>query len=118
MQKRLDLAVAKGCDAVDPDNVDGYANDSGFPLTASHQLSHNRFLASEAHERGLAIGLKNDLDQIPKLVASFDFQINDQCFAYDECELCCRSSKPANRSSRSNTAAPFAPAASAPRRTH
>ena len=87
MQKRLDLAVTKGCDAVDPDNVDGYANDTGFPLTASHQLNYNKFLASEAHKRGLAIGLKNDLDQIPKLAASFDFQINEHCFAFDECDL-------------------------------
>ncbi len=87
MQKRLDLAVTKGCDAVDPDNVDGYTNESGFPLTASHPLSYNKFLASEAHKRGLAIGLKNDLDQVSKLVASFDFETNEQCFAYDECDL-------------------------------
>jgi hypothetical protein len=44
-------------------------------------------MASEAHKRGLAIGLKNDLDQVSKLVASFDFQINEQCFQYDECDL-------------------------------
>jgi hypothetical protein len=87
MKKRLDLAVTKGCDAVDPDNVDGYTNESGFPLTASHQLTYNKYLASEAHKRGLAIGLKNDLDQVSKLVGSFDFQINEQCFEYDECDL-------------------------------
>lgn len=87
MQKRLDLAVTKECDAVDPDNVDGYTNHTGFPLTASHQLSYNRFLASEAHKRGLAIGLKNDLEQVASLAGTFDFQINEQCFQYDECDL-------------------------------
>ncbi len=84
---RLDLAVAKRCDGVDPDNVDGYANDSGLPLTAATQLDYNRFLAREAHARGLAVGLKNDLDQIPDLVGDFDWAINEQCAEYTECDL-------------------------------
>lgn len=86
MRDRLDLARTKGCDAVDPDNVDGYTQRSGFPLTARHQLTYNRFLAAEAHARGLAVGLKNDVEQIPSLVAHFDFAVNEECFKYDECE--------------------------------
>ncbi len=86
MEARLDLAAAKGCDGVEPDNVDGYANDSGFPLSGNDQLAYNRFLASAAHERGLLIGLKNDLDQISELVAAFDFAVNEECYEYDECE--------------------------------
>ena len=43
--ERLDLAAAKGCDAVDPDNVDGYANPTGFDLTGDDQLAFNRWLA-------------------------------------------------------------------------
>ncbi len=86
MGARLDLAATKNCDAVDPDNVDGYANPSGFPLTAQDQLNYNRWLAAEAHKRGLAIGLKNDLDQIGDLVGDFDFSVNEQCFQYDECD--------------------------------
>ena len=85
MLRRLDLAVTKGCDGVEPDNMDGYANDSGFPLTAEDQLTFNRFIANEAHRRGLAVGLKNDLDQIPELVEYFDFAVNEQCFEFDEC---------------------------------
>ena len=53
MEARLDLAVQKGCDGVEPDNMDGYDNDSGFDLTASDQLDFNRTIANEAHERGL-----------------------------------------------------------------
>jgi hypothetical protein len=87
MTQRLDLAVQKGCDGVEPDNVDGFANDSGFDLSAADQLAYNRLLASEAHTRGLAIGLKNDLDQIVELVDDFDFAVNEQCFQYDECDL-------------------------------
>jgi cysteinyl-tRNA synthetase, unknown class len=85
MKARLDLAVQKGCDGVEPDNVDGYINDSGFPLTAEDQLTFNRSLAEEAHSRNLSIGLKNDLDQIDVLVDYFDFSVNEQCFEFDEC---------------------------------
>ena len=86
MKNRLDLAVEKGCDGVEPDNVDGYLNDNGFDLTYQDQLIYNKWLAEEAHKRGLAIGLKNDLEQIPELVNYFDFALNEQCFEYDECE--------------------------------
>ena len=87
MRARLDLAREKGCDGVEPDNMDGYANDPGFPLGAADQLDYNRFIAAEAHRRGLAVGLKNDLDQIGALVDLFDFSVNEQCFQYDECDL-------------------------------
>lgn len=86
MKKRMDMAVQKGCDGVEPDNVDGYSNDTGFSLSGADQLSFNRFLAQEAHARGLAVGLKNDLEQVGQLVSSFDFAVNEQCFQYDECD--------------------------------
>lgn len=85
MTERMKLAVSKGCDAVDPDNVDGYANKTGFPLTASHQLTYNKALANKAHSLGLMIGLKNDVDQINKLQYKFDFAVNEECFEYNEC---------------------------------
>ncbi len=86
LQARLDLAVKKGCDGVEPDNVDGYSNETGFPLTAEQQLAFNRFLSQEAHKRGLSIGLKNDLDQIEALEPLFDFALNEQCHRYHECD--------------------------------
>jgi hypothetical protein len=86
MLARLDMAAARGCDGVEPDNVDGYTNNPGFPLTAADQLDYARFIANEAHQRGLSVGLKNDLDQIPELVDYFDFAVNEQCHEYDECE--------------------------------
>lgn len=76
----------KGFDAVEPDNMDGYQNKSGFPLTADDQLKYNRLIAKLAHDRGLSVGLKNDLDQVPELVGEFDFAVNEQCMQYDECE--------------------------------
>jgi len=86
MRARLDLAVAKGCDGVEPDNVDGYANTTGFALTAADQLAYNRWLADEAHARSLSIGLKNDLDQVVELEPWFDWALNEQCAQYAECE--------------------------------
>ncbi len=85
MRARLDLAITKHCDGVEPDNVDGYANNSGFPLTTATQLDYNRFLAAEAHARGLSVGLKNDLDQVVDLVANFDWALNEECYQYTEC---------------------------------
>ena len=85
-RKRLDLAVQRGCDGVEPDNVDGYVNASGFPLTAAEQLQFNRFLADEAHSRGLSVGLKNDVDQLRTLEPWFDWALNEECVAYDECQ--------------------------------
>lgn len=83
--KRFDLCRSKGFDAVEPDNVDGYQNDTGFPLTAAEQLAFDRMVAGLAHARGLAVGLKNDLDQIPQLLPDFDFAVDEQCAQYREC---------------------------------
>lgn len=86
LEARLELARQKGCDGVEPDNVDGYANKTGFPLDADDQIVFNTWLAQEAHARGLSIGLKNDLDQIEALLTHFDWALNEQCFEYNECE--------------------------------
>ena len=87
MTARLDLAAGKGCDGVEPDNVDGYANDNGLGLTAADQLDYDAFLADEAHARGLSVGLKNDLDQVGDLEPLFDWALNEECLSYDECDL-------------------------------
>lgn len=85
MKARLDLAQQKGCDAVEPDNVDGYDNNTGFNLSYDDQIDYNIFLANEAHARGMSIGLKNDLYQVHELVDYFDFAINEQCFEFSVC---------------------------------
>ncbi len=87
MAARLDLAVQKGCDGVEPDNVDGYTNESGFPLTYTDQITYNSWLADQAHRRGLSVGLKNDLDQVGDLLSQFDWALNEECNTYNECDL-------------------------------
>lgn len=85
--ERLDLCRAKGFDAVEFDNVDGYSNRTGFRLNADDQLAFDRWLAARAHEHGLAAGLKNTLGLATELEPDFDFAILEQCFQYDECVL-------------------------------
>jgi hypothetical protein len=87
MRARLDTCRAKGFDGVDPDNVDGYTNETGFPLTAADQLRFNKWLAAEAHRRGLSIALKNDGDQAAALAPYFDAAVVEQCVQYGECSL-------------------------------
>lgn len=79
MKARLDLCKSKGFDAVEPDNIDGYTNKTGFPLTAADQLRYNKWLAQEAHARGLSIGLKNDNDQAKELEPYFDWALTEDC---------------------------------------
>ena len=86
MEARLDLAVSKGCHGVEPDNIDGYTNSTGFPLTGADQITYNKWLAEKAHARNLSIGLKNDVDQVVALEPYFDWALNEQCFQYAECD--------------------------------
>ena len=85
MERRFDMCRDKGFDAVEPDLVEGYADDTGFPLTAADQLRYNRMIARIAHERGMSVGLKNDLAQIPQLLSDFDFAVDEECAQYGEC---------------------------------
>ncbi len=87
MEARMDLAVEKGCDGVEPDNVDGYSNNNGFEINYGDQIEYNKWLAEQAHSRNLSIALKNDLEQVSELEPFFDFAVNEQCFEYEECEL-------------------------------
>ena len=77
MGARMDSCQDKGFDGIEPDNVDGFLNDTGFPLTYEDQLRYNIWLAQAAHDRGLSIGLKNDMDQIPDLISHFDSALNE-----------------------------------------
>jgi hypothetical protein len=86
MLARLDLCKAKGFDAVEPDNMEIYTNDTGFPLTYADQLKYALWLADEAHQRGLAIGQKNASDQVADLVDVYDFAITEDYFFYNAAE--------------------------------
>jgi hypothetical protein len=98
LASRLDACKAKGFDGVEFDNVDAYANASGFRISPLDQLRYNTWLANHAHRRGLAAVLKNDLDQARALLPYFDAILVEQCLALHECakvEPFTRAGKPA-----------------------
>lgn len=85
MQARFDMCKSKGFDAVEPDNIEGYANASGFPLTAADQQVYNTWVASLAHERGMSIALKNDSAQVGELQPLYDFALTEDCWQQGWC---------------------------------
>ncbi|CZR57912.1 related to endo alpha-1,4 polygalactosaminidase precusor [Phialocephala subalpina] len=87
MAKRIEMAVSKGCDAVDPDNVDGYANANGIDIQEADAVDYLNFLASNAHSRGIAIGLKNAGGLINSVLPVMQFAVNEQCEQFNECSV-------------------------------
>ncbi len=85
MTARFQMCKEKGFDAVEPDNIEGYANKTGFPLTAAEQLRYNEWVADEVHSLGMAVVQKNDGEQTPELLAYFDGALSEQCNQYREC---------------------------------
>jgi hypothetical protein len=87
MSARLDMAKDKGCDGVDPDNIDAYGNENGLGLTEADSIDYLTFLASESHSRGMAIGLKNGGDIIGSVIDKMQWSVNEQCAEYNECDV-------------------------------
>jgi hypothetical protein len=86
MAHRLDLCKSKGFDGVDPDNLDGYQNRTGFPISYREQLTYDTWVARAAHDRGLTADQKGDNSQVKDLVKVFDFAVVEQCFAQGWCD--------------------------------
>ena len=85
LQARLDRCRDAGFDGVEPDNVDAFTNDTGFDISAADQERFLRWLADEAHARGLAIGLKNVPELLPAVGAAFDFAVTEDCYVDGWC---------------------------------
>lgn len=85
LEARIAMCARKGFDAVEPDNLAGFENRTGFAISAAAQLRFNRWIATQVHRRGLEVALKNDPLQVRQLLASFDFAIVESCFEFDEC---------------------------------
>ncbi len=84
-----------GFDGIEFDVVDGWENNTGLTISASTQLEYNAKLANIAHQNGLTVALKNDVDQIASplnppangdLEPYFDYAINEQCQQFRECD--------------------------------
>jgi hypothetical protein len=87
MEARFKLCKEKGFDGIEADNVDGWQNSTGFPITAAEQLTYDEWLANTAHSLGLSIALKSDTQQIPELEPYYDYSVDEECVEYSECSL-------------------------------
>ena len=85
MKARIQACKDKGFDAVEPDEMTGWSNNSGFPLTYADQLAYNKAVAGWAHEIGLSVGMKGDLEQAHDLATYFDWYLVEECYQYSEC---------------------------------
>lgn len=93
LRARFDRAMNMGCDGVEPDNMDVYDETahepSGFPLSYEDQIFFNLWIADEVHQRGMVVGLKNNINQAgdPRIVEAFDFVVSEECVQYGECSF-------------------------------
>jgi hypothetical protein len=85
LRARIAMCARKGFDAVEPDNIAGWENRTGFAISRADQLRFNRWIARQVHARGMAVALKNDGRQARQLVGLFDFAVVEECFQYEEC---------------------------------
>jgi hypothetical protein len=85
MRARFQMCRRKGFDAIEPDNIDGFENHTGFRISAREQLVYDRWLARTAHRLGLAVFEKNDPEQARRLEPYFDGVLDEQCNQYQEC---------------------------------
>jgi hypothetical protein len=82
MRARFDLCKMAGFDAIEPDNIEIHDNDTGFDISYDDQIVYARWLAEEAHSRGLAIGIKNAPDMVADSLEFYDFAITEDAFEY------------------------------------
>ena len=112
MKKRIEMAWAKGCKGIDPDNVDGFeldlpqssqrevagrnadagaATGTGFNLTQKDAVAYVRWLCGDANQVSggkMLCGLKNAPELIPQVLdgaGGVDFAVVEECVRYGSC---------------------------------
>jgi hypothetical protein len=82
---RLQMCASKGFDGVEVDNIDGWNNPSGFPLTPQDAEAWLAAIANKAHALNMFVLWKNE----PYLASFgrryFDGALSEQCYAFHEC---------------------------------
>ncbi|HVU03283.1 MAG TPA: endo alpha-1,4 polygalactosaminidase [Polyangiaceae bacterium] len=85
MSARFDVCKQKGFDGLEPDNMDVFEADSGFPLTKADGLDYANWLAEEAHSRGMAVFQKNTASLATSLFDLYDGAITEDCYDQGWC---------------------------------
>jgi uncharacterized protein (TIGR01370 family) len=113
MAKRFDVCKQKGFDGVEPDNMDVFGNNSGFPLTEQDGIEYARWMATEVHARGMSIGQKNASEITSQVHPSFDWALTEDCYDQDWCadvQVYASNGKPVFMSEYTDTGVDFAAA--------
>jgi glycosyl hydrolase family 114 len=91
MAQRIAGCKAEGQDAIEPDDLDGYTNQSnsgaaggGWGLTQQDAAGYEQWLAYTAHSNGLAVFQKNDGANTSVDEPYFDGMIIEECNHYDD----------------------------------
>ena len=79
MTARFKRCADLGFEAVEPDNIDVYTNDSGFAISEKDAVAYILALAEVAHGLGMHIGQKNAPELTAKLVGALDLVITEDC---------------------------------------
>lgn len=85
MTARIQMCHDKGFDGVEFDNIDGWQNRTGFPLTSQDSVNYDRWLAQTAHAFNLNVAMKSDTEQVAQLEPYFDWNLDEECAVYSEC---------------------------------
>ena len=92
LNKRFQMCKDKGFDAVEPDNLDNW-NANRSILTEQDQVDFDGWVADAVHALGISVALKNCPELVTKvdrtgqrLVDKFDFELDEQCQEYSECD--------------------------------
>ena len=65
--------------------LDGYSNDNGLGLTQADATAFQKKMATEAHQYGMAIGLKNAEEILPDVKGDIEFAVNEECTKTGRC---------------------------------
>jgi hypothetical protein len=90
MKARFEMCKAKGFDAVEPDEIEVWAESAKHQgikpaVTKAQQLAYNEWIAETVHSLGMAVLQKNDGAQTSEEDSYFDGALTEQCNQYSEC---------------------------------
>ncbi|AMQ01847.1 hypothetical protein AY601_5033 [Pedobacter cryoconitis] len=80
LNSRIDRIISKGFDAIEPDNLDSYSNETGFDISINDTKLYCDFLIKLAHDKGLGIGQKNVPELSAEYSKKFDWVLTEDAF--------------------------------------
>ncbi|KAF8848829.1 hypothetical protein BDZ45DRAFT_774535, partial [Acephala macrosclerotiorum] len=82
------MYATKGCDAVDPDNTDGYNNPEGQQTVSKQEaIDYIKWLNSIVTANNMTMRLKDSQGIIDDVKDVVTFTVNEQCAYFGECYL-------------------------------